>query len=264
MLLVPPEEVAMTNVCVSPENWGIRPTLFTVGGFGVPSYSVFMLLALLTGILVYILDARRRNTLSDNSFYILISAVTGGAIGSKVPMIVLYGREIAAHWPDLGILLSGRSIVGALVGGSIGVYLVKRFLKLQGRRGDPFAPAMAAGIAVGRLGCFLRGCCYGTPTALPWGFDFGDGIARHPTQLYESLFALGLFAALVALRDRVRTPGMLFRIMMVSYFAFRFAAEFVRVEPPGPLGLSVFQWVSLVIVAWYGKDIVRWAARGWS
>ncbi len=160
----------MTNACVSPENWGIRPTLFTVGGFGVPSYSVFMLLAVCTGILVYFLDVRRRNTLSDNSFYILMSAVAGGAIGSKVPMILLYWREIAAHWPDLGILLSGRSIVGALVGGALGVYIVKRSLGIRGRRGDPFAPAMAAGIAVGRLGCFLRGCCYGTPTSLPGGW----------------------------------------------------------------------------------------------
>ncbi len=89
--------------------------------------------------------------------------------------------------------------------------------------------------------------------------DFGDGVARHPTQLYESLFALGLFAALAALRNRVREPGMLFRTMMVSYFSFRFVVEFIRVEPPGPFGLTVFQWVSLAIVAWYGKDMARWA-----
>jgi phosphatidylglycerol:prolipoprotein diacylglycerol transferase len=82
-----------------------------------------------------------------------------------------------------------RSIEGAIAGGILAVELYKRSAHITARTGARFALPLAVGIAVGRIGCFLAGLddfTYGTPTALPWGHDFGDGISRHPVQLYES------------------------------------------------------------------------------
>jgi phosphatidylglycerol:prolipoprotein diacylglycerol transferase len=247
----------MTNTAALPPNWGIRPVLFSLGRVDVPSYGVFMALALATGMLVYYREAAKCRALSENTFYILIAGLIGGAFGAKLPVLVQYWHEIVSGRNGWGLLISGRSIVGGLAGGAVSVILVKRALHIHERRGNLFAPAIALGVAVGRIGCFLRGCCYGTPTSLPWGTDFGDGIPRHPTQLYEGLFMLGMFGALTALKHKVTEPGALFRILMVAYFSFRFVSEFIRVEGSAWWGLTFFQWISLVIVVWYSKDVWR-------
>lgn len=117
-----------------------------------------------------------------------LGALFGGVLGSKLPMIILYWREMLDALPDFRLLISSRSIVGGLAGGAAGVFLVKKWLGISGRRGNLFVPGIAAGVAIGRLGCFLRGCCFGKPTDMRWGVDFGDGILRHPTQIYEALF----------------------------------------------------------------------------
>ena len=214
-----------------------------------------MVLALAVGILVYWREAARHRTAGENSFYILMTGLLGGALGAKLPILVLYWREILVQPGGLGLLVSGRSIVGGLVGGAASVFLLKRALHIKERKGNLFAPAIALGVAVGRIGCFLRGCCYGTPTRLPWGTDFGDGIPRHPTQLYEAVFMLGMFGLLAAVKSKATAPGVLFRFLMVTYFSFRFVTEFIRVEGAPVLGLTFFQWISLVVLAWY---VTRW------
>jgi hypothetical protein len=83
----------------------------------------------------------------------------------------------------------GRSIEGAIAGAILAVEIYKRYAGIEARTGARFALPLAVGIAIGRVGCFLAGIddfTYGTPTALPWGHDFGDGVPRHPVQLYES------------------------------------------------------------------------------
>lgn len=247
----------MTAGAVTPDAaWGIRPVLFSIGQYGVSSYMVFMLLALATGFAVYAVEAARNKSVSEHTLIILLSALAGGALGAKLPILVLHARELAERFPDLSLLMSGRSVVGGLLGGALAVYAVKRRLGIRERKGNLFAPAIAAGVAVGRIGCFLRGCCAGTPTGLPWGIDFGDGVARHPTQLYEALFMLALFALLFESRKRVSHPAVLLWVLMVSYFSFRFAVEFIRTEQVVALGLTLFQWISLLAVVIYARKLV--------
>ena len=103
----------------------------------------------------------------------------------------------AAHWHDAVYLMSGKTIVGGLIGGLFAVEWVKRQIGEKSSTGDLFAAPIALGVAIGRIGCFLGGLpdgTYGTPTSLPWGVDFGDGIPRHPTQLYESDFCHWAFS----------------------------------------------------------------------
>ena len=256
MLRVPQEE-PVTPSAPLPEIWGVRPVLCRFGHLEVPAYGAFMVLAVAIGILVYYREASRHRALSENTFYIFVAALVGGALGAKIPLLFLYWREIFSEHAGWRLLVSGRSIVGGLIGGAVSVILVKRTLHINERKGNLFAPAVALAVAVGRIGCFLRGCCYGTPTSLPWGTNFGDGIRRHPTQLYEALFMLAMFGFLTAIKNKVTQPGALFRFLMVGYFSFRFANEFLRVEGGGFLGLTFFQWISLVAVAWYSKDSLR-------
>jgi prolipoprotein diacylglyceryltransferase len=96
--------------------------------------------------------------------------------------------------------------VGGLVFGLISVELTKRYIGLRDSTGDLYAIPLALGIAIGRIGCFLTGLSdntYGTPTNLPWAINFGDGIPRHPTQLYEILFLLALIPILYRVLNKI-------------------------------------------------------------
>jgi phosphatidylglycerol:prolipoprotein diacylglycerol transferase len=238
-----------------PENWGIRPILFQIGNFDVPSYSFFVLLGLLAGIAVYFYEARRLKKLSDNGFFIAFGSLAGGIIGAKLLQWAIDYKYILSNISGYETLLSGRTIVGGLIGGTIGAILTKKILRIKEKRGNLFAPAVAIGVAIGRLGCFFRGCCYGKATILPWGVNFGDGILRHPTQLYESLFMLTMFIYLEKIKkNKDIKPGKLFKILMISYFVFRFFIEFIRVEPVVFAGLTVFQIISIVVVIYLARD----------
>ena len=109
-------------------------------------------------------------------------------------------------------LIGGKTIVGALTGGLIAVELLKRYIGLRHSTGDLYAIPLALGIAIGRIGCFLTGLpdnTYGTPARLPWAVDFGDGIPRHPTQLYEIAFLLLLIPLLYRALQEIYKPVIL-------------------------------------------------------
>lgn len=133
-------------------------------------------------------------------------------------------------------------------------YAKKRQLGIW-RVADLVAPTIAFGLFFGRMGCFLNGCCYGAPTDLPWGVDFpqvaGHGHV-HPTQLYEAIGSLAIFALLTfVVRPRMRRHGQVFAGLLVSYGVLRFLIEFVRADERGSAGgLSTSQWISLPLVAW--------------
>jgi phosphatidylglycerol:prolipoprotein diacylglycerol transferase len=231
--------------------WGVRPILFSVGSFHIPSYTFFVGLAIAVGAYIYYREARGQKTLNDQTFYVVIAALVGGALGAKLPIWVFHFSEIVRSFPDINTFLSGRTIVGGLIGGTISVMIVKKYIGMKEKKGNLFAPAIALGIAIGRLGCYLRGCCFGVTTSLPWGVDFGDGVHRHPTELYEALFALSMFFYLLYAKKRNPAPGQLFRTFMISYFSFRFFIEFIRTESIFFGGLTGFQWASLFVLLYY-------------
>jgi prolipoprotein diacylglyceryltransferase len=107
---------------------------------------------------------------------------------------------------DPAYLIGGKTIVGALAGGLISVELTKRYIGIRTSTGDLYAIPLALGIAIGRIGCFLTGLSdntYGTSTNLPWAVNFGDGIPRHPTQLYEIIFLLALIPFLFHVLNKI-------------------------------------------------------------
>ena len=226
-----------------PDGWGILPILFRIKNLEINSYSFFILLGLTAGLITYYLLAKNEKQLSEKSFYVLMAALVGGVLGAKIPMWIIYFPEIIKSFPDLNALISGRTITGGLIGGTLAVLFIKKKLKIKAKKGNLFAPGIALGVAIGRIGCFLRGCCYGIQTNFPWGVDFGDGILRHPTQIYESIFMFALFIYLLYKRKNAK-PGQLFFLLMNYYFVFRFAEEFIR-ENVRFLGLTYFQYISI-------------------
>jgi phosphatidylglycerol---prolipoprotein diacylglyceryl transferase len=148
-----------------------------------------------------------------------------------------------------------RSIEGGIAGAIVAIELYKRAAGIRSRTGARFALPFAVGVAVGRIGCYLAGLddfTYGTPTALPWGHDFGDGISRHPVQLYESA-AMALFAAVYVWRV---ANGSRFWIEQGFYLAVgfyglqRFVWEFMK--PYGTLAgpLTLFHVMSAAVLVY--------------
>lgn len=184
---------------------------------------------------------------------------------------LVFGAGIGAYlFGSLNLWLSGlfgvaRSVEGALAGGIVAIELYKWHHGIAVRTGARFALPMAVGIAVGRIGCYAAGLddfTYGTPTALPWGHDFGDDISRHPVQLYESL-AMAIFAAVyvaAVLRRNATVIANGFYLALLVYGLQRFAWEFLK--PYGPVigPFTLFHLLSLAIAA-YAMAMLATAPR---
>ncbi len=175
-------------------------------------------------------------------------------IGAKLPFVL-------ADWPGLlrgsAWFSDGKTIVLGLVGGYVGVVLAKWALDIKTPTGDSFVLPVAIAVAIGRVACFTGGCCYGTPTALPWGVDFGDGLRRHPTQLYETAFHLTAAAAIFVLWRRRMFPGQLIKLYIIAYLVYRFASEFIRPEPKLFGALTGYQWAAVALIPAFAALWVR-------
>lgn len=176
---------------------------------------------------------------------LVFGALAGAAVFAKVPFLF---DDLEATRSGLVWLSDGRTLTWGLVGGYLGVEIAKLLSGVRIGTGDSFAPAVSAALAVGRLGCFFGGCCRGTETHLPWGIDFGDGVFRHPTQLYEAAFHASAFSLLVWLDRRGWIPSHRMKAYAIAYFVFRFATEWIRPEPRGALGLTFYQWSALAFI----------------
>lgn len=217
------------------------------GGTLPQLYPLLIATAMATGAL---LSRRYQSPLrlhTAQRWWLGLSAFSGAILAAKVPFLVPGWQGFADSG---GILLSGRTLVFGMVGGYFGVEFAKWWIGLRIKTGDSFVVPVAASIAVGRIGCFLGGCCYGTPTEVPWGIRFPsvDELPRHPIQFYETAFHLtaAIFCAQCIRWGRFR--GQLIKLYMICYFAFRFFTEWIRPELRVFAGLSAYQWSTLVFI----------------
>jgi phosphatidylglycerol:prolipoprotein diacylglycerol transferase len=190
---------------------------------------------------------------------VVVAAIAGAAIGAKLLYLLENPALTLQHGNDFAFLMGGKTVVGALLGGTLLVEFVKARMGLRRRTGDLFAVPLAGGIGIGRIGCFLAGKgddTYGIPTTLPWGIDLGDGIRRHPLQLYE-IAAMLLLAFFL---NRVKPPryaeGDRFRLFVFAYYSWRLAFDFLKPGVPFA-GLTFIQWACVAGILWYSKDVIR-------
>ncbi|MBI1348385.1 diacylglyceryl transferase [bacterium] len=196
---------------------------------------------------------------------IAIGAFCGGMLGAKLPFALAdpQGPVCLQAW-----IADGKTIMFGLVGGYLGVEVAKSLLEIRVKTGDSFAIPVAVSIAIGRLGCFVGGCCYGQPTDLPWAMTDAAGVRRHPTQLYEFLFHVTAALVLWGLERRGLFPRQRLKLYIAAYCIFRFLTEFLRPEIRLWGGLTGYQWTALallpimLILWWQDRRDVQTIAHG--
>jgi phosphatidylglycerol---prolipoprotein diacylglyceryl transferase len=248
------------------------PTLGHIGPVPISTHDVFVALGVLAAALIFVSEVRRRGVTDDRIWIVVAGAFVGGALLERLGtwfqhVDLRQNANLAEQW-----LYGNRSILSGLVGAYFGALVAKRLCGYRASTGDLFAPAVAAGMAIGRVGCLLTELP-GTPTSLPWAITLTPaqaatipnapaGVPLHPSFAYEILFQLAAFIALLWLRGRITEPGELFKIYLVGYASFRFVVEFVRGNEVAFAGLTrpqLFLIAAAPLLAWH---VVRQIRRG--
>jgi len=205
---------------------------------GLPTHEAFVAVGVLAAAAVFVLEARRRGHTDERLFWVVVGALVGGGVMMRMGTWLQHVQPsdnagLAEQW-----LHGNRSILGGLVGAWLGVHVAKRLVGYRWRTGDLFAPAVALGMAVGRVGCLLTEYP-GTPTGTSFGIRLDAATAErlgapaavplHPSFAYEIAFHLAAFLALwFWLRHLDLRPGTTFVLYVAAYGVFRFLVEFVR------------------------------------
>ena len=223
----------------------MHPDLIDIGPIAIHSYGLMLALAFVAGIW-YI---NRRHTAEklplDALMNVAYFLIIGGVIGARLSFAALHWSDFENNVIDIinpfhegAFGISGMNLYGGVIFaiGSAFVYIYKKRLPLLAIF-DIFAPTLGLGLGIARIGCFLNGCCFGTPTSLPWGVTFPSGSMPdfifesqplHPTQLYSSLYGLIIFFVLSIVIKKKRFDGQVVAILFMAESFFRFIIEPVR------------------------------------
>ncbi|MBI3322117.1 MAG: prolipoprotein diacylglyceryl transferase [Candidatus Omnitrophica bacterium] len=234
----------------------MHPVLLRLGPVTLYSYG----LAIALGFLLAVnLAARRARAVGVDPAQIQRIALIGllaGLAGGRAAYVFLNWDLYRANLIEILRLDHGGLVFyGGLVTSALASILAMRSAKLPVLATlDFFMPPLALAHAIGRIGCFLNGCCYGKPTDLPWGVLFPqDVVPRHPTQLYEAGALVGIFALLKRIEKRSLPAGSVMLAYGLLYGAWRFLVEFLRGDvPPVLFGLTVSQLASLPLAFAFG------------
>lgn len=234
------------------------PKLISIGSFYIPTYGVLVALGFLAGLTVTLRLARRIGLPADKVTNLAVYCALAGILGAKLFMILFDFGDYLRN-PGQIFTLETLQAAGVFHGGLIAAlifaffYIRKQALPTL-RTTDAFAPGIAAGQAIGRLGCFAAGCCWGRQCDLPWGVRFRSNFAApvpldkilHPVQLYESFADLLIFLFLYRQFGRSEKPGQIMGLYLLLYSVARFIIEFFREHEQSLVGpFSLTQWISL-------------------
>ena len=240
----------------------MHPTLLELGPFTVYTYGVLLAAAYLLGLQLAIARGRARGLdqarVLDLGIYIIISAL----VGAKLLLVLTDFRSfLASPRSLLELARSGGVFYGGLIlAVVVALWYIRRIGLPLWTTCDVFAPGIALGHVIGRMGCFFAGCCYGRPTSVPWAITFDDPLAAgnvgtplhvplHPTQLYEAGAEALILIFLLATESRGRRfPGRTFWLYMLLYAVSRYIIEMFRGDPRGSvLMFSTSQFISLIL-----------------
>lgn len=242
------------------------PQIVRIGDFFIPTYGVLVALALLAALWLTARLARRSGLEPETVVNLGVYCALAGILGAKLLMFAFdfdyYARNPREIF-SLTTLQAGGVFQGGLALALITAIIYMRRKKLPGlATADTFSPGIALGHAIGRLGCFAAGCCWGAECHLPWAVTFTNteahrlvgvplGVPLHPTQLYEAFAEAIIFAILYLRFGRSHRPGSIFGLYLLLYGSARFVVEFFRVhDQANPFGapVSTPQWIALAMV----------------
>ncbi len=238
----------------------MHPVLFHIGNFTIYSYGVLVALGFAAGITWAYFDARRQgidpNKILDLAFYLVLSAIIGARL---FYVLIEYRDYLKDPLRALKIWEGGLVFYGGLIlAGLTGAWYILHHRLPHWLVMDIFAPGIALGHAIGRIGCFCAGCCYGKVCHCSFGLVFKDpkslarlGIPLYPTQLISSAMLFIIFFILIFVERRKKFDGQVFWSYVLIYAIARFGIEFLRGDPRGftiPGLISTSQGISLLLI----------------
>jgi phosphatidylglycerol---prolipoprotein diacylglyceryl transferase len=234
------------------------PVYLHLGSWTIHPHPLFESLAYMVAFRLALRNFRQDTIAPSQRTSVIVGGLAGGLIGAKGLVLLQHLDLIWGNPQEFGMLvLQGKTVVGGLLGAIIGVEITKYWIGVKQSTGDAFVWPLIFGMMIGRVGCFLTGLSdrtYGIATTLPWGIDFGDGVLRHPTQLYEILFLFLLFCIL-QLRSRYKArSGDLFKFYTIGYLSFRFLVDFIKPDFHPILGLSAIQIACGLGIGYYWRS----------
>lgn len=237
------------------------PVYFWLGSWRIHPHFLFESLAYAIAFRLMLLNSSKDTIAPTQRSSVIVGGMVGALIGAKVLVLLQHIYLVWQNWQQFILLLiQGKTVVGAMLGGLIGVELTKKMIGVHRSTGDAFVYPLIVGTAVGRVGCFLTGLSdrtYGTATTLPWGVDFGDSISRHPTQLYEIIFLLCLIIFLKVRSSYQCQSGDLFKFYMIAYLSFRLLIDFLKPDFHSLLGISAIQFACILGILYYHRSFSK-------
>jgi len=229
----------------------MHPILLKLGPLTIYSYGLLVALGFLAGIGLAVWLAKKEGIPTEQILDLAVYVLLASIIGARLFYVIEFWRDFAGNPISVFYIWQGGLVFfGGLLFVILAVIAYARFFKVPLFKVlDVIAPAAALGYALGRIGCFLNGCCYGIETNLPWAVKFPalSGL-RHPTQLYASLSGLLILGLLLFIFYRKKFDGQVFSLGLIFYAVYRFAIEFIRTNPRYLLGLTAAQWGSILIL----------------
>jgi len=251
----------------------VAPAIAEEGGVPVRGYGAMLLAAAAAGTWLSVQRGRAAGFDADTILGLGLWIFLAGLVGARLFFVIEYhdeffrpGEPLAESLARVAFVPNGGLVVfGALPTAGLAAWWYARQHGLPLLRlADVIAPGLLVGLAIGRVGCFLNGCCYGGPTDLPWGVSFppgsapaavfpaasGSSVALHPAQLYAAFDALLLALLALAFTPYARRPGAVFALVLTLHPLSRILLEIIRMDEPPALGtpLSISQLVSLVLL----------------
>jgi phosphatidylglycerol:prolipoprotein diacylglycerol transferase len=238
-------------------------TLLEIGPLTVHSYGFFLALSFALGIWLAGSRAEKRGIPAERITDVSLIIIVVTIVGARGLYVAAHWQQFQGRWLDMfrtwegGLTMYGGAVPAVLVG----MWFLRRWGIDAWQAADAIAPSMALGLGLTRIGCFLSGCCFGSPTDLPWGVVFPaechagsvhPGEALHPAQLYASGFGFAAFGLLLWMDRRPRAPGRLFLTFLLAYSVARFLLDLVReydatAYPLPSVALTLNQWVSIAV-----------------
>ena len=253
----------------------MHPILFEIGPLTVRTYGLLLAVSFLVGILLALRRSRERGLNQNKMINMSLLIMLAGIVGARIMYVIPHWGEFSANPLDIispfqssgSIGLTGLTMYGGFIAAVLVSILYLRINRLSVWKAcDAFAPSIALGIGISRVGCFLNGCCFGLPTESALGVAFPSfsaagsfypDVPLHPAQLYNAVLGFGLFGLLIWLERKPRFDGFTFAVLLIVEPVTRFIVDMFRYYESsmtlGGLGgaggafLSVNQGISIVL-----------------
>jgi len=241
--------------------------IFKIFGYSVQTWGAVVAIGIAISLFLMLKKAAKKKLFDDAEIlisYVMVSAL----IGARAAYVIVSPEEFPNFFSLFMISEGGLISWGFLLGGIFGAILCKLFTKMKNEKIrellDLMAPYFMLAIAIGRIGCFLRGCCYGIPSGLPWAVSYAGEIPVHPTQIYHSILDFLIFFALLKINSKkehlqsekieskfslINRKGSSFLLFLILYSAERFFVDFLRYHPAAEYigAISITQFVFMLV-----------------